>query len=189
MAALCFSHLRRRYMSVYFNKQRDWWEYYFRHKKRPYTAAGFKKKKEAQTAEAERKKEVRQPAKREETDMAFLTLLNSRLDYIQAYRSKRHYQDNLYLARRWLKQWKDKTVHQITPQVISKHLIAIKNSISAQTASKELRALRAVWNYGIKPPNRWFIVNPTDGLEFFPTESKVKYVPPIKDVKIGRAHV
>lgn len=169
-------------MSVYLNKRRKWWEYYFRYKKRPYTAAGFKRKKDALAAEAERKKEVRQPKKQEETDMAFLTLLNRRLDYIQAYRSKKHYQDNLYMARRWINQWKDKTIHQINPEVIGKYLVALRKRVSAHTANKELRALRALWNFGIKPPNRWFIDNPTDGLEFFPTESKVKYVPSIEDV-------
>ncbi len=42
--------------------------------------------------------------------------------------------------------------------------------------------LRAMWNFGIKPPNRWFIDNPTNGIEFFPIEKKAKYVPPMKDV-------
>lgn len=114
--------------------------------------------------------------------MAFLTLLNHRLDFIQAYRSKKHYEDSLYMARRWIKQWKDKTIHQITPQMISRYVVKLRNDISAYTANKELKALRAMWNFGIKPPNRWFIVNPTDGIEFFPVEKKVKYVPPLEDI-------
>jgi len=66
--------------------------------------------------------------------------------------------------------------------MISKYLIALKRKISAYTANKELRALRALWNFGIKPPNRWFIDNPTDGIAFFPVEKKAKYVPPVEDV-------
>ncbi|MFO7754129.1 MAG: hypothetical protein R6V41_13505 [Desulfobacteraceae bacterium] len=45
-----------------------------------------------------------------------------------------------------------------------------------------MRALKALFNFGIKPPNRWFLDNPTDGVQFFPTESREKYVPPVEDV-------
>lgn len=172
-------------MSVYFNKRREWWEYYFRYKKQPYTGAGFPRKKNALAAEAERKKEVKKPPKpkTEKTDMAFSTLLNQRLDNLQAYRTYKHYEDNVYMAKRWAKKWKDLTVHQVTPGMISAYLVNIRKTISAYTANKELGALRAMWNFGIKPPNRWFIENPTDGIEFFPVEKKVKYVPPMEDVK------
>ena len=165
-------------MSVYFNKRREWWEYYFRHKKLSYTGAGFPRKKDALEAEADRKKEVKKPPKpkTEETDMAFLTLLNRRLDYLQAYRTKKHYEDNVYMAKRWAKKWKDLTVHQVTPGMISAYLVNIRKTISAYTANKELGAMRAMWNSGIKPPNRWFTDNPTDGIEFFPVEKKAKYV-------------
>ncbi len=171
-------------MSVYFNLRRKWYEYYFRYKKKPYTGAGFKRKKDALEAEGERRKEVKNPPKpkAEETDMAFLTLLNRRLDYLQAYRTKKHYDDNVYMAKRWAKQWKDLTITQVAPELISTYLIKIRQKISAYTANKELRALRALWNFGIKPPNRWFLENPTDGIEFFPIEKKAKYVPPKEDV-------
>ncbi|HCY87768.1 MAG TPA: integrase, partial [Desulfobacteraceae bacterium] len=171
-------------MSVYFNKRRKWWEYYFRHNKRPYTKAGFKTKKEALAEEAERKKEVKQPQRprTEQIDMDFLTLCNRRLDYLAAYRSDRHYQDTVYLAKRWVKQWSDKTVHEISTESVQNYLIEVCKAISAQTANKELRGLRAIFNFGVKKPNRWFNHNPTDDLDFFPVEQKKKYVPPIKDV-------
>ena len=97
-------------MSVYFNKRREWWEYQFRFQKKRYTAAGFTRKKDALAAEAERKEKVKRPPKQieEETDMAFLTLLNRRLDYLQAYRTPRHYTDTLYMARRWPRSGKRK---------------------------------------------------------------------------------
>ena len=172
-------------MSVYFNQKRKWWEYYFRYKKRPYTQAGFKRKKDALAKEAERREELKNPKPKtepEETDMAFLTLCNRRLDYLQAYKSKRHYTDTLYLTRRWIKQWPKKTVHQITVSQVQTYLIKTMKSISAQTANKDLRALRSLFNFGIKKPNRWFQHNPTDDLDFFPVEKKRKYVPPVKDV-------
>lgn len=175
----------RRYMSVYFNKRRKWWEYYFRYKKTPYTKAGFNRKKEALAAEAERKKVVKKTKKEETeaTDMDFLTLLNLRLDFLKAYRTKKHFEDSMYMARRWIGQWNGKSVHEITPMMIRDYHIALKKKVSAYTANKELRALRAMWNFGIKPPNNWFTINPTDGIEFFPIENKLKYVPPSEDIK------
>lgn len=114
--------------------------------------------------------------------MDFLELCNRRLDYLAAYRSPRHYQDTVYLAKRWVEQWEGKTVHQITAESVQRYLIKICKSISAQTANKELRGLRATFNFGVKKPNRWFNHNPTDDLDFFPIEKRKKYVPPIKDV-------
>lgn len=174
-------------MSVYFNSKRKWWEYFFRYKKRPYTKAGFKKKKDALKAEAERKEEVKNPPQqteeeKEQTDMAFLALVNRRLDYLQAYRTEVYYDDHVYMARRWMKRWKNLSVSEITPEMIMAYVIDLKRKVSAFTANKELRSLRSLWNFGIKPPNRWFSSNPTDGIEFFPVEKKRKYVPPKEDV-------
>ena len=39
------------------------------------------------------------------TDMTFLELVNKVLDHMKAYRSKRHYQEYVYLAKRWIKEW------------------------------------------------------------------------------------
>lgn len=86
------------------------------------------------------------------------------------------------MAKRWVKQWNGKTVDQVTSVMISKYVISLKKSISANTANKELGALRALYNHGINPPNRWFFDNPTDGIEFFSIEKKAKYVPPVDDV-------
>jgi integrase len=52
--------------------------------------------------------------------------------------------------------------------------------ISAFTANKELRYIRALFNYGIK----YDLIqeNPTIGLEFMPVERKIRYVPSKEDV-------
>ncbi|MBF0230076.1 MAG: site-specific integrase [Desulfamplus sp.] len=176
-------------MTAYFNKKRNWWQYQFRQNKKSYTKAGFKTKKEALAAEAEKKKEVKKKKietaiaiEPVETDMDFLTLLNRRLDYIQAYRSVKYYSDLKYMAKRWAKEWNGKNVNEITSEMIIKYLIHLKKNVSAFSANKELRALKALWNFGIKPPNKWFKENPNDGIGFFPVEKESKYVPPIKDV-------
>ena len=60
--------------------------------------AWFKTKKEAKEAEGKKREELKTPArpvKRAETtptDMAFLELVNRRLDYVKAYNSESYYQ-------------------------------------------------------------------------------------------------
>lgn len=159
-------------MSVFFDNNRKWWKFEFRYKKKRYTKSGFKTKKAAVSAEAEKRKELKNPTEPASTDMAFLTLINNRLDYLQAYKSDRHYTDTVYLCKRWIKQWNGKAVSEITPAMIQQYLIGIKSDISAPTANKELRSLRSTFNFGIKPPNNWFKDNPTTGIEFFPEEKK-----------------
>lgn len=56
------------------------------------------------------------------TDMAFLELVNRRLDRVKAYRSERHYGDHVYLARRWVKEWKDLSAAQISRDKIQTYL-------------------------------------------------------------------
>ena len=169
-------------MSVSFNQRRGWWEYDFQYQKKRYTGAGFQTKKTALAEEAERKKEIKKPKKPEQTDMAFLELCNRRLDFLDAYRGKRHYTDTVYLAKKWIKAWNDKNVHQITPRMVQQYLLSVNKSVSANQANKELISLKAMFNWGIKKPNRWFMYNPTDDLEFFRVESRNKYVPPLQDV-------
>jgi integrase len=52
--------------------------------------------------------------------------------------------------------------------------------ISSHTANKELRSLRAAFNFGKK--KRWLSSNPAEGLDFLPVEKNVKYVPSSEDI-------
>jgi len=70
----------------------------------------FVTKTDARQAEAKRREEIENPKEQSEiqkipTGMAFLDLVNRRLDYLKAYNSERHYTDNVYCARRWIEEW------------------------------------------------------------------------------------
>ena len=95
-------------MSVYSVKGKGW-RYDFTQKGTRHTEAWFKTKKEAKEAEARKRQELKNPppveteAEKTETiptDMAFLDLVNKRLDYVQAYKSHRYYVDHIYTARK-----------------------------------------------------------------------------------------
>jgi integrase len=167
-------------MSVYLVKRKGW-RYDFTLKNQRYTDTWFKTKAEAKRAEAKRKEELKNPPAVAETptDMAFLDLLNKRLDYVQAYKSDRYYADYVSLGKRLVKEWGEYLCSQITPSMIQDFLIR-RAKVSAITANKELRYTKALFNFGIK--QGLINKNPAQGLEFMPVEKRLKYIPPLKDV-------
>lgn len=173
-------------MSVYLRKGRGW-KYDFTLDGQRHTSTYFKTKTEAKRAEALRREELANPQliqvmeeAETPTDMAFLELINRRLDYVRSYHSHRHYQEYVYLARRWVKRWKDLSCSQITRQVVENFILA-RGRVSAQTANKEIRALRATFNWGKK--RQLVVQNPLDGLSFLPTTHKIPYVPTPQEIE------
>lgn len=171
-------------MSAYFRKGRGW-KFDFTLGGRRHTSSYYQTKGEARQAEARRREELTNPqtaspaTEGAPTDMAFLELVNRRLDHVQAYNSKRHYQDHFYMARRWVGLWGELLCSQITQEMIERFVLA-RSKISACTANKEIRYLRATFNYGLK--KRLIADNPTLGLEFLPFEKRIKYVPASDDI-------
>ena len=169
-------------MSCYFVKGKGW-RYDFTLRGTRQTGAWFETKTKARQAEAERREELlnprEDPAMETGTDMVFLDLVNLRLDHVKAYNSASHYQTYSSVAKRWTDQWKKFRCSQITPQMVQNHLLK-RRKVSAYTANKSLRYLRATIRFGIR---KGFISNdPTKGLGFFPVEKKIKYVPPPDDL-------
>lgn len=167
-------------MSVYSEPGRGW-KYDFQFKKRRYQSNYYKTKTEAKEAEADKRKELKNPIPIPEipTDMAFLTLINNRLDYLQAYSAESHYRETKYLAKRWIRQWKARLCSEISSDDILRFVLK-RRKVSNYTANKEIRYLRSLFNFGVK--KRWIKDNPTDGVEFLPIEKKVKYIPSQEDI-------
>ena len=167
-------------MSVYSVKGKGW-RYEFVYQGERYTKAWFKTKTEARLAEAKRREELKNPppVPEEPTDMAFLDLVNLRLDHVQAYNSDEHYRGYLYMARRWAKKWKELLCGEISQAMVQRHL-SERRKISAFTANKDLRYLRATFNYGVR--KKLISNNPTEGLDFYPVEKKIKFIPTNDDI-------
>lgn len=170
-------------MSVYLDKERKGWRYDFVLKGQRYHASHFKTKVEARNAEAEKRKELKEreknPQQQIQIDMDFLELVNKRLDYVKAYNSEKHYTDYKYMAKRWVKKWKNKKISEITPEMIQRFVLE-RSKVSNHTGNKEIRYLRALFNYAKKW--RWIKENPLDSLEFLPVEKNLKYVPSSEDI-------
>jgi integrase len=183
-------------MSVYSVKGKGW-RYDFTLMRKRYTSNWFKTKSEARQAEATKREEVMGPAAdpplRESepppqpeltpaptpTGMAFLELINKRLDHVQAYNSKSYYQTYVTAARGWVKRWGKLRCSQITREMVEQFALARKK-VSAYTANKELTYLKATFNFGL---NKGLVThNPVRGIAFFPEEKRLKYVPPAEDI-------
>jgi len=168
-------------MSVYSNRNKGW-RYDFTKKGIRHTEAGFKTKAEALRAEAIRKEEILNPQQvdQNQTGMGFFDLVNLRLDHVKAYNTASHYKDYCYKAKKWVKRWGSMACKDITPSMIEKFILQ-RNKVSPFTANNEIRYLRATFNFGKK---RTLIdSNPTDGVEFLPTEKRVKHIPSVSDIK------
>lgn len=170
-------------MSQYSVKGKGW-RYNFYHKKERYSSQWYKTKREAAKEEAIRREELLNPPSviTMPTDMAFLDLLNKRLDHLEVYRSERHYKDVFYYARRWIQQWKDYDCSEISMEMVEQYLMGRMKETSGITANQDLRNLRATFNFGLNPKRKWIEQNPTEGIDFFPVEKKIKYVPSKQDV-------
>ena len=124
---------------------------------------------------------LQQPEKSIAIDMAFFDLVNKRLDHIQIYNPEKHYTDSVYVAKKWITQWGDLECDQVTTEHIEAYLLKRSRTTSGYTANKDLRYLRALFNFGMHPKRRWINKNPTTGIDFFPVEKTIKYVPPNLD--------
>ena len=169
-------------MSVYFIKVRVWRGEFILNGRR-YSTTYHKTKAEAKQAVAKRKEDTLSPQpltpEKIQIDMAFLELVNKKLDYAKTYNSERHYDEYVNLAKRWIKLWGHLSCPEITRDDVEQFIIK-RSQLSGMTGNKELRYLRATFNFGVK---REFIkANPTAGIDFVPVEKRLKYVPPPEDI-------
>jgi len=167
-------------MSVYSKKGKGW-RYDFTLNGQRHTQAWFKTKTEAKQAEADKRKETLEPKAEIQipTDTGFLELINGRLDHVKAYNSEKHYADYRSMAKRWIRMWGSKECSEITQGMVEEFML-FRGRKSPHTANKELRYLRATFNFGRS--RQWVKMNPTDGINFIPVEKRIRYVPSPEDV-------
>lgn len=172
-------------MSVYFVKGKNkGWRYDFTLKGTRYTETWFKTKKAARTAEIKRREEIlnpkpKMPEEAIQIDMVFLDLVNLRLDHLKMYKSEIYYVEHIYKARTWVQRWGYLKCSDISESMIEK-FIALRKKVSPQTANKEIRYLRALFNYGIK--KKQIINNPVHEIDFIPEDEIIKYIPSSEDI-------
>lgn len=167
-------------MSIYSVKGKGW-RYDFKLRGKRYTNAWYKTKREARQAASQKREELKKPLAQTkiQTDIEFLELVNRWLDRIKVRRSDGYYEHCVYKARRWLKRWRHFKCSELTEEMMEA-FVTERSKISNGAANREIRYLRASFNLGRK--KKWISINPLDGIESFPEEVKVKYVPPQENI-------
>lgn len=112
--------------------------------------------------------------------MQFSDLIAARLSNVEGYGSYYHHREYQYMAIRWLAEWPDLDADDITMDMIERFLLERKKK-SALAANKDLRYLKAAFNWGIK--RGYCINNPVRGLPFFPVARRLKQVPTVGDIE------
>jgi integrase len=108
------------------------------------------------------------------TDMVFFDLINVRLDDVRVRCSGSHYRDSVYMAKRWVKEWGEVPCNGITRAMV-KQFILHRAKVSHHVANKEIRCLRATFNYGIEL--EIIANNPVKGINFLPIGKRIKRIP------------
>lgn len=85
-----------------------------------------------------------------------------------------------YHARRWIKRWAGFSCSEITVEQIEE-LRNERSIISNQTANKELRHLRSLFNWGMR--KKYIEVNPASVVDMMRVEKKEIYVPSQADIE------
>lgn len=111
--------------------------------------------------------------------MLFADLISARLAFVEGYHSVCHSREYRYMAARWLQAWSDYRADDITLEMVEAFLLGRKKR-SALAANKDLRYLKAAFNWGIK--RGYCDRNPVVGLPFFPVSRRIKKVPTVADI-------
>lgn len=172
----CFFLLWRFCMSAYFVEKKGW-RYDFMMKGLRYTQAWYETKRDANQAEQQKRDELSKPIS---TDMDFLMLVNLRLDDVKQRLSNEHYMDTLYHARRWTQKWSGLTCSEVTIELIT-ILRDERSLVSNQTANKELRYLRSLFNWGVR--KGYATQNNALKVDMMRVEKREVYVPPVEDIQ------
>jgi site-specific recombinase XerD len=94
--------------------------------------------------------------------------------------SHEHYMDTLYHSRRWMKKWSGLSCSEITIELITE-LRDERSQISNETANKELRHLRSLFNWETK--KGYLSENPAPRVDMMRVEKKEVYVPALADIQ------
>jgi hypothetical protein len=107
----------------------------------------------------------------EPTDINLLELINLRMDYVEAARSQKYYEESMYYLKMLYNELGDMQVRSISSAVILNLLIKFsvdqkKKGFDNYSVNALLRASKALFNLGIRFHNL-NITNPCIGIDFF----------------------
>jgi integrase len=88
------------------------------------------------------------------------------------------YEKKLFIKNH-LSKWFNMAMAEITLQMVENHCSQRFSSVSAYMANKDLKFIKAIFNFAIK--NNWVEYNPCVNIQRFPEEEHIRYTPSIAD--------
>ena len=142
-------------------------------------------KQEALLAEKRHVLEIDEELKNPKKDMKLLDLMTFRLDQLQLKKSKKYYKENKRYFKMLLDRLGNVNVSEITRQQIDSFLNDFSRDLIGRGRTNHkgnacLRYLKALFFYGCRIHE--LQNNPCVGLEFFPIDKKLKYIPSDEDI-------
>jgi len=148
----------------------------------------YRTKAEAEKAEREAIQNALNPRQEQgKTGMAFVELCESRLDWLQNHRGKRHYQQNKWIFQRLVGKWGALPADQLTIEMVIEFLEEWAQDL--MEAGKDRYALNATIRCGQAMFNHpWgkrrgdrarktFEINPFASADWYAVEKRARYVP------------
>ncbi len=144
-------------------------------------------KQECARAEREKLKELDEQVRNPKTDLNLKEMFETRLDYLELTRNKLYFEDNLRHAKLMIKKWGNIPASQVTKRMVNDLLMdelkrVKKEKLTNSRPSALLTNIRAFFNYGINKLDL-DIKNPCNGIEKFPIDVKLKFIPTDKMVE------
>ena len=158
------------------NDRKRPWFYKFDLNSRTYKASGFLSKAEAEAAEALARVEAGAP----QTPITFSQIVTLRLAAVEAYCSRDHLQKNIARLRQF-RDWRDRSLSEITPDLVRQRMISLSQTMSNALANKHLVALKSVFEQAVN--DGYVGRNPCRGVRFLPVERVVNYIPSRDDIE------
>ena len=167
-------------------KRGDRWFYKFSYQGRIFRSnAVYLTKQDARKAEIkelnEAENEIKVSSEHTNNDILLLDLINQRLDYLQAAKTKKYYTENKRFFKILFEYLGNIQVVDVRKADIQRLLIEESKSQKMKNndnyiVNAMLRSFKSMFNYGILILDIK-VTNPCLGLEFFSIEKKMKYIP------------
>lgn len=168
-------------MGVWKSKTRGWWVAKFQFQGKRHKKEGFKSRMEAILWESSKREELLAP-QIETPSISLHDLATEYLTHCQARMQKNTWKQKAFVYRSFLAfLGNDQPIANIITKQITDYLNNRASHRGKKVANRDLRDLKALFNWGIEQDIIGF-KNPCKRIEKFPEDPYVPYIPPAEDI-------
>jgi len=151
-----------------------------------FSKAIYLTKSECARAERQKLNELDEQARNPLKDIVLLDLMSDRLDQIKLKKSRKYFEENRRFFKMLLGRTGNIMVSQVTKSQVNKLLNDFSKDLKKRgkgnfKVNAMIRCLKAFFNYAIKVEDI-DMKNPCVGIDLFPVEIKLKYIPPQSEI-------